>query len=80
MSRDEIKGIVEALGGLLKILRSADAADVAEIYRQLGLTLTYDHKTRQALAEVQPAPVGVVFVSEGGLEPPRPIKGTSTSS
>jgi site-specific DNA recombinase len=80
MSRDEIRALVDALGGLMSVLRSADPADVAEVYRQLGLTLTYDHETRTVLAEVQPAPVGVVCVSEGGLEPPRPIKGTSTSS
>ncbi len=69
MSRSEIRGVVDALGGLLKILRSADAADVAEVYRQLGLTLTYDHETQKVLAEVQPAPVGVVCVSEGGSIP-----------
>ena len=68
MSRSEIRGVVEALGGLLKILRSADAADVAEVYRQLGLTLTYDHETQKVLVESRPAPMGVVRVSEGGLE------------
>lgn len=52
------------LGGPPKILRSAGAAAVAEVYRQLGLTLTYNHETRQTLAEVQPAPMGVVRVSE----------------
>ncbi len=34
-----------------------------------------------ALPQVRPRiPVGVMDVSEGGLEPPRPLKGTSTSS
>jgi hypothetical protein len=80
MSRDESREVVEALGGLLKVLRFADAADVAEVYRQLGLTLTYDHETQKVLAETQPAPMCLMVVSEGGLEPPRPIKGTSTSS
>ncbi len=81
MTRHEIRALVDALGGLLSVLRSADPADKAEVYRQLGLRLTYDHETQTVLAESQPAPpVGVLVVSEGGLEPPRPIKGTSTSS
>jgi len=67
MSRDEIKTLIDALGGLLSVLRDADPADKAEVYRQLGLRLTYDHETHTVLAESQPAPsVGVVVVSEGG--------------
>ncbi|MDX6345786.1 MAG: hypothetical protein QOF84_576 [Streptomyces sp.] len=81
MSRDEIRIVVEALGGLLALPREADPADKAEVYRQLGLRLTNDHETRMVLAECRPAPLMCVKnVSEGGLEPPRPIKGTSTSS
>ncbi len=75
MSRDEIKALIDALGGLLSVLRDADPADKAEVYRQLGLRLTYDHQTHTVLAETRPAPsVGVVVVSEGGLEPPRPFR------
>ncbi len=80
MSKEQIRDVVDALGGLLKVLQRAEPEDKAEVYRQLGLTLTYDHETQKVLAETQPAPMGVVRVSEGGLEPPRPIKGTSTSS
>ncbi|RBM08076.1 recombinase family protein [Streptomyces sp. PT12] len=73
MSRQEIRDLVDALGGLLNILRQADPADKAEVYRHLGLRLTYDHEKQEVLAESRPAPrVGVLFVSEGGLEPPRP--------
>ncbi len=81
VSREEIRGIVEGFGGLLALLRQADPANKAEFYRRLGLRLTYDHETRMVLAETRPAPsVCAKVVSEGGLEPPRPIKGTSTSS
>ncbi len=80
MSREEIRGLVDALGGLLSVLHRTDPADKAEGYRQLGLRLTYDHETQTVLAESRPTPVGVLCVSEGGLEPPRPLKGTSTSS
>jgi site-specific DNA recombinase len=67
MSREEIEALVDALGGLLSILQEADPADKAEVYRQLGLRLTYDHETRTVLADSRPAPpVGVVVVSDGG--------------
>jgi hypothetical protein len=81
MTKEEIRALVQTLGGLVNVLRHADPADKGEVYRQLGLSLTYDDHTETVLAETRPtSSVGLVFVSEGGLEPPRPIKGTSTSS
>ncbi|WP_432045590.1 hypothetical protein [Streptomyces asiaticus] len=68
MSRDEIRGLVDALGGLLSVLRQADPADKAEVYRQLGMHLTYDHETQTVLAETRPAPsMCVVKRVRGGL-------------
>lgn len=70
MSREEIRTLVDTLGGLLRILRSADPADKAEVYRQLGLRLTFDHETKTVPAESRPAPpVGVLVVSEGCFRP-----------
>jgi site-specific DNA recombinase len=81
MTADEIRALVDAFGGLLAVLRRADPADKAEVYRQLGVQLTYRHGDRTVLAEVNPrSSMCTVVVSEGGLEPPRPLKGTSTSS
>lgn len=81
LTRQEIKNIVEGLGEIIDVIRAAEAADKAEIYGQLGLRLSYDHETHVVSAEVSPrSSVGLLAVSEGGLEPPRPIKGTSTSS
>ncbi|GAB2775410.1 recombinase family protein [Streptomyces daliensis] len=81
LSRNEIRALIDGLGGMLNALRRADPTDKAEVYSQLGLQLSYDHTTKVVQADIRPAPpVGIVFVSEGGLEPPRPIKGTSTSS
>ncbi len=68
MSKEQIRDIVDALGGLLNVLQRAEPEDKAEVYRQLGLTLTYDHETQKVLVESRPAPMGVVRVSEGGLE------------
>ncbi|MDI5969923.1 hypothetical protein POF50_011340 [Streptomyces sp. SL13] len=56
MGREQIRDVVAALGGLLNVLRKAAPEDKAEVYRELGLTLTYDHETQKVLAEVQTAP------------------------
>jgi hypothetical protein len=40
MSTDDIAAIVTALGDLDTVVRQAEPADKAEIYGQLGLTLT----------------------------------------
>jgi site-specific DNA recombinase len=69
MSRDDIHAMVSTLGGLLNALRHADPADKAEIYRELGVRLTYDHTEHTVLAETRPtSSVCVVSVSEGGLD------------
>ncbi len=81
LNRNEIHELVNAFGGLIKILHAADPHDKLEVYRELGLKMTYNDETRVVVTEVQPPPrVCVMAVSGGGLEPPRPIKGTSTSS
>jgi hypothetical protein len=62
--------MVNTLGGLLNALRHADPADKTEVYRELGLRLTYNHTEHTVLAETRPtSSVCVVSVSEGGLEP-----------
>jgi site-specific DNA recombinase len=74
MSRDDIHAMVDTLGGLLNALRHADPADKTEVYRELGVRLTYNHTEHTILAETRPtSSVCVVFVSEGGLEPPPPL-------
>jgi site-specific DNA recombinase len=56
MTAEEIRNLVDALGGLLHILDEADPADKLEVYRRLGLRLTYDHQTQIVVAETQPPP------------------------
>jgi hypothetical protein len=66
LSRDDIRAMVDSLGGLLDVLRHADPVDKAELYRELGIRLTYDHTERTVLAETRPtSSVCVVCVSEG---------------
>jgi site-specific DNA recombinase len=83
LSKGEIRELVTAVGDLRVALRRADAKPAKmEVYQRLGIRLTY-HPARnvvRAEAEVGPDAVGIGFVSEGGLEPPRPNTGTSTSS
>ena len=52
MSRAEIRGLVTALGDIAAALRDADPADKAEVYRQLGLRLTYRPETQTVRASV----------------------------
>jgi DNA invertase Pin-like site-specific DNA recombinase len=74
MSREEITAMVTALSDLAQVLNDADPADKAEIYTQLGLTLTYRPQNRLVEATVRPALNMCKWsVSEGGLEPPCPF-------
>lgn len=41
MSKEEIRSLVEALGNIRAVLTDAEPEDKAEVYRQLGLHLTY---------------------------------------
>ena len=50
MTPDDIAAIVAVLGDLTSVVQRADPADKAEIYSQLGLTLTY-LPARQAAGE-----------------------------
>jgi len=70
LARQQIKALVDALGGLLAVLRAADPADRAEVYKQLGLRLTYDRVSHTVLAETQPtSSMCVEFVSEEQVTP-----------
>jgi site-specific DNA recombinase len=70
MSRDDIQAMVNTLGGLLNSLRHADPEDKTEVYRELGIRLTYHHTEHTVLAETRPtSSVCVVSVSEGGPDP-----------
>ncbi|MDX6332081.1 MAG: hypothetical protein QOI83_4464, partial [Streptomycetaceae bacterium] len=81
----KIAALVHATGNTVDALRAADPTTKARLYRALGLRMTYDHAQREMRVGIAPDPhpdvtLGERYVSEGGLEPPRPIKGTSTSS
>ncbi|MBV1854615.1 recombinase family protein, partial [Catellatospora tritici] len=54
MTPGEIGTLVEAMSGIAAILKVADPADKAELYRQLGLRLTYEPGPRLIKAEASP--------------------------
>lgn len=81
MNEKEITMLVQQLGDLATAVTDADPADKGKVYTELGLRLTYRPQKQLIEATVIAGPdMCKRFVSEGGLEPPCPVKGTSTSS
>ena len=58
MTEAEIKSIVDKLADIARVLRDADPNDKSEIFRQLGLRLTYHPGRRLVEAKIQPAEYG----------------------
>jgi site-specific DNA recombinase len=56
MSRSEIAELVDQLGNIAKALRRADPQDKAEIYRALGLRLSFDPAEQKVRAETRLGP------------------------
>jgi site-specific DNA recombinase len=54
LSRDQISTLVRQVGELTTALSQADPADRAEVYRQLGLRLTYDLDNQKVRVQAQP--------------------------
>ncbi|WP_414855641.1 hypothetical protein [Micromonospora zamorensis] len=71
MSRAEIAALVNALGDIAAVLRDADPADKAEVYRQPGLRLTHlpENANGARCSRSQHAPWSKYLVSEGDLNP-----------
>ena len=64
MTEAEIRAIVDKLADISGVLRDAEPDDKAEIFRQLGLKLTYHPGRRLVEAKVQPVQYGFLTVSE----------------
>ncbi|MGH9091130.1 MAG: hypothetical protein ACRDZR_07115 [Acidimicrobiales bacterium] len=58
MSRDQLAALVNGLGDLLGVLATAAPEDKAEVYRKLGLQLTYDPARRVVTVESHLGPDG----------------------
>jgi len=54
MTAEGIDTLVRGLGSILNVLRDADPLDKAEIYRKVGLRLTYQPGENKMIAEARP--------------------------
>ena len=69
MTEAEIRSIVDKLADIARVLRDADPNDKSEIFRQLGLKLTYHPGRRLVEAKIQPiSNMGFSDSVRGGLE------------
>lgn len=66
MTEAEIKAIVDKLADIARVLRDADPEDKGEIFRQLGLKLTYHPGRRLVQAKVRPVQYGFFDSVRGG--------------
>jgi hypothetical protein len=70
MNPGDLAAIVAALGDLVRVIQEADPADKAQMYAQLGLTLTYQPGRRLVEATIQPGlNMRKGFVSEARVAP-----------
>jgi hypothetical protein len=80
MSSEDIYALIKSLGEIAPLLNHADPALLAQLYEALRLEMTYDAEAKTVSVTIRPMRRASECVSEGGLEPPCPVKGTSTSS
>ena len=66
MTEAEIRSIVDKLADLARVLRGADPNDKSEIFRQLGLKLTYHPGRRLVEAKIEPTEYGFFDSVRGG--------------
>ena len=58
MTEEEIRSVVDKLTDVIHVLSTANADDKSEIFRQLGLKLTYHPGRRIVEAKIEPTPHG----------------------
>jgi len=66
MTEQEIKAVVDKLADIARVLSQADPNDKSEIFRQLGLKLTYHPGRRIVEAKIELAPHGFFESVRGG--------------
>jgi site-specific DNA recombinase len=64
-SPEDIRGLVETLGDLVRVVRAAQPQKKADLYESLGLTLTYEPSERKVHVEADLSGVRMVRVGGG---------------
>ena len=77
LTRAEVKAIVLAMKDMARVLRRADPKLKAEVYADLGLTLTYHPDQRKVAVEADPS-IACAKVRVGGAFDPAGTRGTVT--
>jgi hypothetical protein len=72
MTEADIRAIVDRLAEVANVLADANPDDKAEIFRQLGLRLTYRPGERLVRATIKPDNHWQIDGVRGGPEPPCP--------
>ena len=80
MTEAEIKAIVDKLADIARVLHDADPEDKGEIFRQLGLKLTYHPGRRLVQAQVAPVQYGFFDGVRGPTRPIAPYRAISYSA
>jgi site-specific DNA recombinase len=75
MTRDQLAALVSGLGDLLDVLATAAPEDKAEVYRRLGLQLTYDPARRVVTVESHLGPDGSGALPRGARPSGGPTSG-----
>ncbi len=66
MAKADRKAVVNRLADIARVLHDADPDDKAEVFRQLGLRLTYNPGERLVKATIDPAPHWQIDGVRGG--------------
>jgi site-specific DNA recombinase len=69
MSEEELRLLVQCLGDMTQVLAEADPRDKAQVYSELGISVTYDPDQRLVSVTAQPFTGVQQSVSEGRLRP-----------
>ncbi len=73
MTSDEIRALVDTLGNIGAMLANAHPEDKAEVYRQLGTTLTYEPTSASSTQKPASEPNrGVMGSVRGAIKPVGP--------
>ena len=69
LTAEDVRAMVDQLGGMRMVLDLAERGDLAELYRTLRLAISYDHRPRVADVSISPTPRVVSMRVRGGHAP-----------